>query len=146
MAAEAFERSGESLPQAVEPGDATAEVGTDQLRVLVLSSSLDQVLGGVEVRPRSFTPQGDGINDQVELAYTLFSVRSTQVDVGVYTLDGGPVRRLYSGHRSAGLQVETWDGRDDSGVVVAPGLYLLRVEVDADEGRFSRLHPVAVAY
>ena len=146
VAAEAFERSGESLPQAVEPGDATAEVGTDQLRVLVLSSSLDQVLGGVEVRPRSFTPQGDGINDQVELAYTLFSVRSTQVDVGVYTLDGGAVRRLYSGHRSAGLQVETWDGRDDGGVVVAPGLYLLRVEVDADEGRFSRLHPVAVAY
>ena len=146
VVAEAFERSGESLPQAVEPGDATAEVGTNQLRVLVSPSSLDKVLGAVVVKPRALTPQGDGVNDRVQLTYTLFSVRSTQVEVAVYTLDGRRVRRLYSGPLSAGPQAQTWDGRDGQEALVAPGLYLLRVEVDADEGRFSRLRPIAVAY
>ena len=144
--AEAFERSGESLPQAVEPGDVTAEVGTNQIRVLALPSSLDEVLGTVAVTPRALTPQGDGINDRVQLTYTLFSVRFTQVRVAVYGLDGRRVRQLYSGLQSAGLQMQTWDGRDGQGTLVAPGLYLVRVEVDADEGHFARLHPVAVAY
>ena len=144
--AEAFERSGESLPQAVEPGDAAAEVSTNQLRVLALPSSLDEVLGAIAVMPPTLTPQGDGINDEVLLTYTLFSVRSTQVQVAVYGLDGRRIRQLYSGLHSAGRKTQTWDGRDGQGALVAPGLYLLRVEVDANSGRFARLHPVAVAY
>ena len=143
---EAFGRDDEGLPQAVEPGDATPEVGTDQLRVLARSSSLDQVLGRVSAQPPAFTPQGDGVNDLVELRYTLFSVRSTQVEVRVHSLDGRLVRRVYSGFQSAGLQTAWWDGRDDGGELVAPGLYLVRVEVDADEDRFTSLHPVVVAY
>ena len=146
VAAEAFERSGESLPQEVEPGDATEELGTNQLRVLALSTSLEKVLGAVRVQPPAMTPQGDGVNDQVRLTYTLFSVRSTQVEISVHTLDGGSVRRLFSGHQSAGPQTQTWDGRDGQGQLVPPGLYLLRADVQTEEGSFSRLHPVAVAY
>lgn len=57
VTAEAFGRNGETLPQTVDPGDASPELGTDQLRVLVTSSSLDHVLGGVTVQPLAFTPQ-----------------------------------------------------------------------------------------
>ena len=146
VSAEVFGRSGDNLPQRVEAGDASAEVGTDQQRVLALSSSLDNVLGDVRVQPRAFTPQGDGVNDRVGLAYTLFSVRSTQVDVRVYTLDGRSVRQIFSGPQSAGQQLEEWDGRDDGGETVSPGLYLLRVDVDTDGGSFTGMHPVAVAY
>ena len=32
----------------------------------------------------------------------------------------------------AGRKRLAWDGRDDSGRLVAPGHYLLRVEIDAD--------------
>ena len=146
MSAEAFGRGGGTLPQAVEPGDASAEIRTDQLRVLVLSSSLDNVLSRVAAQPRVFTPQGDGVNDEVVLSYTLFSVRSTRAEVAVYSLGGRLVRQLFSGLQSAGPQEAKWDGRDDQGETVAPGLYLLRVEVDADGGRFTRVHPVAVAF
>ena len=34
----------------------------------------------------------------------------------------------------AGRKRLAWDGRDDSGRLVAPGHYLLRVEIDADRG------------
>ena len=102
LPAEAFERGGDFLPQGVEAGDASSAVGTDQLRVLALPASLGEVLGPAQAQPRTFTPQGDGINDGVELTYTLFSVRSAQVEVRVYTVDGRPVRRLFSGRQSAG--------------------------------------------
>ena len=146
VSAEAFGRDGATLPQEVESGDASAEVGTNQLRVLAISSSLEKVLGGVQVKPAVLTPQQDGVNDRLQLTYTLYSVRSTQVEVSVYALDGRRVRRLFSGTQSAGPQAQTWDGRDGGGQLVAPGLYLSRVDVDTEEGRFSRLHPVAVAY
>lgn len=80
------------------------------------------------------------------MSYTLFSVRSTQVDVSVYSLDGQAVRQVYAGPQSAGPQAESWDGRDDQGDTVAPGLYMLQVEVEADEGSFTHLQPVAVVY
>ena len=146
VAAEVFDRSGDSVPQKVDPGDVSDEVGTDQLRVLATSSSLKQVLGEVRAAPRTITPQGDGVNDRVELTYSLFSVQSTQVEVGVYTLDGTRVRQVFSGPQSSGPQLQSWDGRDDQGRVAGPGLYVLRVEVDADDGRHSRVHSVAVAY
>ena len=146
LSAEAFRRNEETLPQAVESGDATTEVGTNQLRVLAVSSSLDEVLGAISLRPRAFTPQGDGVNDRVQLSYTLFRVQSTQVEVAVHALDGRRLRRLFSGTQSAGPQSQAWDGRDDVGQLVPPGLHLLRVEVDADEGRLTRLHPIVVAY
>ena len=146
LSAEAFERSGDSIPQAVEPGDVSDEVGTDQLRVLAMASSSTKILSKVTAAPRSFTPQGDGVNDLVELTYSLFSLRSAPVEISVYTLDGRRVRQLFSGPQSAGPQVQRWDGRDDTGRLVSPGLYVLRVEVDADHGRQTQVQPVAVAY
>ena len=146
MGAEAFERAGDSLPQQVDPGDVSDEVGTNQLRVLAVASTLGKVLGRVDVQPRAMTPQGDGVNDLTQVAYTLFSVREAQVEIGVYGLDGRQVRQLYAGSQSAGAHVQPWDGRDDQAQLVSPGLYLVRVEVDADEAKFARLHPVAVAY
>ena len=144
--AEVFERSGNSLPQAVEAGDVTAELGTNQLRVLVSSGAVRTVLDHVQVHPGVLTPQGDGVNDLASVAYSLFRVRAARVEVGVYALDGRRVRQLFSGFQSAGRQVQTWDGRDDQGQLLLPGLYLLRVKVDSDEGTAARLQPVAVVY
>ena len=144
--AEVFERNGDSLPQTVEPGDVTGELGTNQLRVLVAPGTIPNVLGELKVQPIILTPQGDGVNDLASITYSLFRVRSAGVDVGVYALDGSRVRRLLSASQSAGRQSQTWDGRDDQGTIVAPGVYLLRVEVDSDEGGFARLQPVAVVY
>ena len=147
LQAEVFEREGDSLPQEVEAGDAGAEIGTDDLRVLALETSLGGILGEVSVEPAVLTPQGDGVNDEVKIGYVLFQMLElTQVDVEVFKLSGELVRRLSPQTRETGPHSVRWDGRDDGGRIVAPGIYLVRVEVDADTGRWARTLPVAVAY
>lgn len=145
--AEVFERVSASLPQRVEAGDVSLEIKTNQLRVMAIESSLGAVLEAVEVQPSVFTPQGDGVNDRVQIGYTLFRVlAAAEVEVGVYTLEGKRVWQKRLGTKGPGHHTVVWDGQDDQGQVVKPGLYLARVGVETDEGRFERVRIIAVAY
>lgn len=147
LRAEVLERAGDTLPQEVEAGDASAELGTDDLRVLAFESSLGAILGEVSVEPALLTPQGDGVNDEVEIGYALFQVlEQAEVAVDIFKLSGERVRRLSPQTQGAGRNSVRWDGRDDTGRVVAPGIYLARVEVNADTGTHTRTLSVAVAY
>jgi hypothetical protein len=147
LRAEVFSRSEAGLVQEVEAGDASPELGTDQLVVVALGASLQTVLGKVEARPATFTPQGDGVNDRVRISYTLFRVLvAAEVKVEVYTLGGGRVWRWHAGAQGAGAHAVEWDGRDDQGQLAAPGVYLARVQVETDGGTLARVLPVAVAY
>jgi hypothetical protein len=146
LAAEVFEREGTDLPQEVEPGDVGPEVGTNQLRVVALVSSLGSVLADVVARPRVFTPQGDGVNDRVRIGYTLFRLNGADVELEVFNLRGERVRQISVGPQDAGPHAEWWDGRDDQRQLVAPGIYLARVGVATDAGLIQRAQAVAVAY
>jgi hypothetical protein len=147
LGAEVFAREAAALPQGVEGGDVGEEIGTNQLRVLAVSSSLGSVLGDVAVHPASFTPQGDGVNEEVEINYTLFRLLDqTGVEVNVFTLGGQRVRRLSSALQGAGRYQVRWGGEDDGGRLVAPGIYLVRIGVDTDDGLVERVHAVAVVY
>jgi flagellar hook assembly protein FlgD len=47
---------------------------------------------------------------------------------------------LLSGSQPAGARTVTWDGRDDSGVRMAPGAYVVRMEMaNRRESRTVRL-------
>jgi hypothetical protein len=48
--------------------------------------------------------------------------------VGIYDVAGRRVRTLLHGQQPAGARIVTWDGRDDSGLQLAPGAYLVRLE------------------
>lgn len=147
LRAEVFERSGMTLPQGVEAGDVSAEVGTGQLRVVALAESLEAVLGEVSVQPAVFTPQGDGVNEQVQIGYTLFRVLAApQVVAAVYTLAGERVWQQRLEGQSAGRHRVEWDGRDAQGRRVGPGVYLARVGVETDGGEVVRVRSLAVAY
>ena len=147
LRAEVFARQGDSLPQSVEGGDASDELGTDQLRVLGSSGSLESLLSDVVISPPIFTPQGDAINDQVAIEYTLFSVLdAVEVDVELLTLAGQRVRSLSGGVQGAGHHALHWDGRDEANQLVAPGVYLARIGANTDRGRVVRFGAVAVAY
>ena len=122
-------------------------MGTDQLRVLVRSGSLESVLSQVAIAPAIFTPQGDAINDQVAIEYTLFSVlNAVEVEIELLTLAGQRVRRLSGGVQGAGYHALQWDGRDEANELVAPGVYLVRIRADTDRGQQVRFGAVAVAY
>lgn len=46
----------------------------------------------------------------------------------VYTINGGLVRKLFSGQAGIGTKTLFWDGRTDGGNMAASGLYLLHVD------------------
>ena len=46
----------------------------------------------------------------------------------------------------AGIHTVLWDGRDASGRLLDPGLYLCQVKARTGRGRFAVVTPDAVAY
>jgi len=144
---EIFNRGEESLVQRVEGGDVSGELGSDQLLVVASASSTTGVLGEVEVGWGVFTPQGDAVNDQLSIQYTLYRVQQeSQVKVGIYALDGQLMWQVLPEPRAAGRHTVQWDGRDRNGALVGPGVYLARVEVKTDKGSEVRMQTVSVVY
>ena len=116
----------------------------------VLTPFSGGLLGEVAASSNPFTPNGDGVNDVVELVFPVFAVQGTKALVlEVYGLDGQRVRQMVPvvAH-AAGVQRLTWDGRDDQGRLLPPGLYLCRVgmEVDAEGEQTTITKLVASVY
>ncbi|MSR82416.1 MAG: hypothetical protein EXS58_05750 [Candidatus Latescibacteria bacterium] len=121
---------------------------------------LDKVLLDTQANPRVFTPNGDGINDFSVIEYTLAKVsKAVDVSLEIAALNGEVVRQLYRGfqlprryHQALGAENLTsalpgyWDGTDNRGNLVRPGVYLYRLEVTVDEGKLQRLGVVSVVY
>ncbi len=69
-----------------------------------------------------------------------FRVASREpVGLFVYDLAGRRVRRLFEGEAEAGERRLAWDGRDDAGAPVAPGVYLVRLDRARLAPQFVRL-------
>ena len=134
-----------NLPQSIEGGDARADVSSDDIQVVSAQTRLT-VLGNLRLDPPVLTPNGDGINDETEIDFAVFGVEEAGIQVGIYDLSGRLVADLSGMNAGAGRYQPTWDGKDGSGSLVPPGLYLVRVEVDVDEDTFAELRSVAVVY
>ncbi len=135
--------------QLVSDGDASSLVSSQSL-VVVSDLAQARLLKDVAVVPKVFTPNGDGINDQTDVKLAIFHLEGAkQLRVDIYDLSGRRVRDLskITEHPSGERRI-AWDGRDEAGIVVPPGIYLVRVgfatDSDADGTYASRL--VHVAY
>jgi len=145
--AEVLDTQSSEAPQVVLPGDANPLVLTNTLRVLTSAESSRDILPSVLVEPRVFSPNGDGVNDRAGISYTLVQLmRPVGVEVGIFDLSGRLVRRLFTGQEGNGAYNLDWDGRDESGVLLPVGIYLVRVEVDTERKNFVRLGSVGVVY
>lgn len=56
-------------------------------------------------------------------------VSAAEIDLGVYTIDGRLIRTLASGTRREGIQFIEWDGQDERGRSVPPGVYFARLGI-----------------
>ena len=142
---EVLELEGENLPQSIDPGDASADLNSDDIRVFATGTSLE-ALSEIVLETSVLTPNGDRINDELDIAFTLLGVEDTATEIGVYTLTGQRVRALVRGKFNKGFYTEQWDGRDDQGALVPPGLYLLHIKVEADKEGSEQFRSVSVAY
>lgn len=134
------------LPQVIQEGDANEEVGVDALRVL-FSSGQEKVLNSFEVLTPVITPNGDRTNDQGIFSYVIVHLlEPAPTRVEVFDLTGHLVRELFSGEQRAGRYEQYWDGTDQGGQRVPPGVYLARISVGAEKDEKVQVRTVSVAY
>ena len=104
-----------------------------------------QLIDDLQLTSPVFSPNGDGINDQLEVRFVAFKAQDTEIRVEVFDLAGRKIAALTP--RSQGSQqLFTWDGRDAKGATAEPGVYLLRIDLGAEAGDDTALRSIAVAY
>ena len=117
--------------QRVDPGDAN-EI-TDSEKTVILALERGAVLGDIEVKNKIFTPNGDGINDDMAVSFSLMRVKaSTPLQVQIYDLGGRLVHQLREEYITTGRHSVVWTGVDASGALVPPGIYVLRIDTKVD--------------
>ena len=131
--------------QKIEPGNAADEAESELLSVRTsLSNSL---LFSPRISPNPFTPNGDGVNDELSISYALLRVTApVPVSVAIFDLSGALVKRVYAGDDPIGEHTRPWDGTDRANRLVAPGIYVYRIEVDLATEKEGRSGVVSVAY
>ncbi|MCE9626493.1 MAG: hypothetical protein K8R56_01075, partial [Candidatus Eisenbacteria bacterium] len=70
-------------------------------------------------------------------------VRTFNLTANVYDLRGRLVRGLYTSQTRGALtpsdaNADTWDGRDDRGRIVPPGIYVIRTVIEPNLSRALR--------
>ena len=112
-----------------------ADLGQSSVQALQLSSPVA-------------TPNGDGVNDVIEITFDLVNLSGAiPITLSLYDLAGRKVVDVYDGPSRSGRQSTSWDGSiDDAGTLAVPGVYIMRLDVDTDEGSNTVLELVSVAY
>ena len=110
------------------------------VRALGLPSGL---LDEIQVSPSPFSPFRDG---NVDFRFIVGNIReNADIAVEVFKLDGRRVRRLVQEGRARAYHF-AWDGRDRDEKIVAPGLYLYEIRVEAGDSNARRQGALVVAY
>lgn len=75
----------------------------------------------LQVLPNPFTPNNDGFNDRVQFQL-IPNITSNHTDIELFDISGKRVRKIE--------QESTWDGRDDDGQNLKPGVYIYILKVN----------------
>ena len=132
--------------QGLTPGDADPLVDSDRLQVDLLELQ-HKTIQALRLSSPVLTPNGDGVNDHIDIEYDLLNLAGgVPVRVEIYDLAGrriGPVQQTTA---ASGRSTVQWNGRADNGSVLMPGMYILRLEVEADSGMDAVERVVSIAY
>ena len=146
LSGQVFSRVDDQVRQRIEPGDATGAIGSDGL-LLVAEGKIAQAISDLQIRPRTITPNGDGDNERMQVSFTLLGLFEGDVDVVFYDLSGAQLRRMALHGRAAGVNPPvSWDGRDQAGRLLPPGLYVCQVKTSTSRGRDAISQSVAIVY
>ena len=105
------------------------------------------MLGNLRVTHPTFTPNGDGLNDTAQIDFDLLLVTdSVDISFDIYALSGQRVRRIVPSVQRAGPVRVEWDGRNERGLLMPPGLYPYQLRVDGDTSTQARTGLLGIAY
>ena len=105
----------------------------------------ESLLDKVAISPKVLTPNGDGIGDHAEIRFAVLKT-DAPIAVDIYALDGRQVGSLVGGRSSDGYLVYTWNGTNDEGQRVPPGIYVCRIQIDAQAAVQNLAQIINVAY
>ncbi len=106
----------------VDTGNEIREVTeSNNSQKLLVQISQTALSNRLIARPNPFTPNNDGYNDQIEFDYSGLGLSNPSLQI--FDANGIPV---WSSHNGSGGQF-IWNGRDDRGREVLPGVYLYSV-------------------
>ena len=91
------------------------------------------------------SPNGDGIHDELDMRFVVFKLSAVAPTLTLYDLAGRRITEIQSIPTETGQRF-TWSGLNLAGELVEPGVYLYRLDLNADAGRDTRTGTIAVAY
>lgn len=121
------------------------------VKTVLTSDVPERLIVDLQVSPNPFSPNGDGLNDKVQISFFLANLNvERNLKIQIFDLTGKLIKTIFDGPSKAFAYISSnsffWDGRDESGKVVRPGVYLLRVAIDSDKGVESIFKTVTVVY
>ena len=136
----------EAAWQGVESGDATPLIASESLSIQMPLDA--RPLDDFSITPNPFTPNGDDINDQANIEVLVVKLSAArEATVSIFDLGG---RRVWEQQQmvSSGLASIAWNGTDNGGNLVAPGIYIcqFKLAVDNDNANTVLSRLVHVAY
>lgn len=135
------------LPQPVVGADVGEALSTNSLRVLGITEQETAFIQNLTFSSPVFSPNGDGIHDELRVAYSLFRLpAAVPVVLAVYRLNGRRVASIEAGLQNAGPQSLRWDGRDATGRLLPPGLYLTTLTLRSEFAAKPQFRPLGIAY
>ena len=128
------------LWQSVVPAERRAQVV-----MLPELATHGQLIDALELASPAITPNGDGVNDALDMRFVVFKLDAATPTLALYDLAGRQVAAINSTPTATGHRF-TWTGRDESGALVAPGMYLYRLDLGAESGRDTHTGVISVVY
>lgn len=119
--------------QSWKSASANVNFGTPGYENSQMSSALLEK-NDLTVQPEIFSPDNDGFDDYTEIFCT-FSDLENRLSLSVYTSQGLLVRKLKDNVLCGSEMYSVWDGTDDNGNLVTPGLYVVKVTFWNHQGK-----------
>ncbi|MCD6308122.1 MAG: gliding motility-associated C-terminal domain-containing protein [Candidatus Latescibacteria bacterium] len=129
---------------------------------VMTSTIIKGVLSDVKAVPKVFTPNGDNINDFTVIEFNLAKI-DAKLKIKIFDSKGSLVTMVYDDKlepgpwfvpddQKRGSQAGArkmpgyWDGKDEDGDLVPPGVYLYQVVADTDDGEKVESGSVVIGY
>ena len=115
--------------------DAVANIGPNDLEnqnfqhfIYIDNSELKHLLDGLPFRYSLEQNYPNPFNPNTKIRYVL--EMDSFVEITIYDLLGNIIKKLVSNQKNIGSHYIAWDGTNDQGKTVSPGIYLYRIDAD----------------